>query len=44
MPADYASTLTAEGLQNLIAFLMTTNGGKAPRATKRIFKEDEENE
>jgi putative heme-binding domain-containing protein len=44
MPADYASTLTAEELQDLIAFLMTTNGGKAPNAAKKIFKEDEENE
>ena len=44
MPPDYASTLTAEQLQDLIAFLMSTNGGKGPRAARKIFKEDEENE
>jgi putative heme-binding domain-containing protein len=44
MPSDYASTLKAEELQDLIAFLMTTNSGKAPRSAKKAFKEDEENE
>ena len=44
MPSDYASTLGAGELNDLIAFLMTTNGGKAPRTAKKTFKEDEENE
>jgi cytochrome c oxidase cbb3-type subunit 3 len=44
MPSDYASTLGVVDLNNLIAFLMSTNGGKVPRTLKRAFKEDEENE
>jgi len=44
MPSDYVSALSPGELQDLIAFLMTTNGGKAPSAAKKIFKEDEENE
>jgi hypothetical protein len=44
MPPDYASTLTAEELQDLIAFLMSTNGGRAPRTARKTLKEDEENE
>ncbi len=44
MPADYASTLSTEELNDLIAFLVSTNKGKGPRAAKKIFKEDEENE
>ena len=44
MPSDYASTLGAGELNDLIAFLMSANGGKAPRTAKKTFKEDEENE
>jgi cytochrome c oxidase cbb3-type subunit III len=44
MPSDYASTLSVVDLNDLIAFLMSTNGGKVPRAVKKAFKEDEENE
>jgi cytochrome c oxidase cbb3-type subunit 3 len=44
MPSDYLSTLSPIELNDLIAFLMSANGGKAPRATKKTFKEDEENE
>lgn len=44
MPSAYASTLSVVDLNDLIAFLMSTNGGKGPRAVKRAFKEDEENE
>jgi putative heme-binding domain-containing protein len=44
MPSDYASTLSPGELNDLIAFLMTTNGGKGPRSAKKTFKEDEENE
>ena len=44
MPPDYASTLRAEELNDLIAFLMSTNGGKGPRTARKVFKEDEENE
>lgn len=44
MPSDYASTLSPGELQDLIAFLMATNGGKGPRTAKKVFKEDEENE
>jgi cytochrome c oxidase cbb3-type subunit III len=44
MPSDYGSTLSPGELNDLIAFLMSTNGGKGPRPAKKIFKEDEENE
>jgi putative heme-binding domain-containing protein len=44
MPPDYASTLSVEELNDLIAFLVSTNSGKGPRAAKKTFKEDEENE
>jgi putative heme-binding domain-containing protein len=44
MPSDYASSLNPRELNNLIAFLMSTNSGKRPRAAKKTFKEDEENE
>ncbi len=44
MPADYASALSPGELNDLIALLMSTNGGKGPRPAKKIFKEDEENE
>jgi cytochrome c oxidase cbb3-type subunit III len=44
MPSDYASTLSVADLNDLIGFLMSTNGGKVPRAAKKTFKEDEENE
>src|SRR6266849_1371180 len=44
MPPDYVSTLSVEELNDLIAFLVSTNSGKGPRAAKKIFKEDEENQ
>ena len=44
MPSDYASSLSVVDLNDLIAFVMSTNRGKGPRAPKRVFKEDEENE
>jgi cytochrome c oxidase cbb3-type subunit 3 len=44
MPSNYGSTLSAVDLNDLIAFLMSTNGGKGPRPAKKVFKEDEENE
>jgi putative heme-binding domain-containing protein len=44
MPSDYASTLGPSELNDLIAFLMSANGGKGPRTAKKSFKEDEENE
>lgn len=44
MPSDYASTLSAEELNDLVAFLMSTTGGKGPHVAKKTFKEDEENE
>jgi cytochrome c oxidase cbb3-type subunit III len=44
MPRDYASTLSANELNDLIAFLMSTNSGKRPRVARKVFKEDEENE
>jgi len=44
MPPDYASTLSPEELNDVVAFLMSTNIGKRPRAARKIFKEDEENE
>ena len=43
-PPDYASTLGAWELQDLIALLMPTDGGKRPRTVKKTFKEDEENQ
>ena len=44
MPPDYASALGAEELQDLIAWLMSTNRGKRPRGVRKTFKEDEENQ
>ena len=44
MPSDYASTLGAEELNDLVAFLIATTGGKGPHVAKKVFKEDEENE